>query len=74
MKFLAKHIKSQEYCALKVLNKKKLTSKKQLKYAIIEANILKRVNSTLLIKLHYSFQTPANIYMALDYCPHGDLT
>jgi len=31
--------------ALKVLNKKRLISKKQLKYAVGEANILKKVNS-----------------------------
>ena len=71
--FLARHQRSQELFALKVLNKKKLNAKKQLKYAVGEANILKKVDHPFVIKLHYSFQTPSNLYMALDYCPHKDL-
>ena len=71
--FLAKHLKSHRNYALKVLNKKKLMAKKQLKYAVGEANILKKVNCPFIIGLHYSFQTPSNLYIALDYCPNGDL-
>lgn len=26
-----------------------------------------------IITLHYSFQTPTNLYIALDYCPNKDL-
>lgn len=47
--------------------------KKQLKYAVSEANILKKVDSPFIIKLYYSFQTPLNLYMALDNCTNGDL-
>jgi len=57
-----------------VLNKKKLFSKKQLKYAVGEANILKRLNSPFIVKLYYAFQTPTNLYMALDHCSLGDLS
>lgn len=60
--------------ALKVLNKKKLIAKKQLKYAVSEANILKKVDSPFIIKLYYAFQTPTNLYMALDNCTNGDLS
>ena len=59
--------------ALKVLNKKKLFVKKQLKYAVGEVNILKKVSSPFIVKLYYAFQTPSSIYMALDHCPYGDL-
>jgi serine/threonine protein kinase len=59
---------------LKVLNKKKLINKKQLKYAVGEAKILKRVESPFIIKLYYAFQTPLNLYMALDNCLNGDLS
>ena len=72
--FLAKHMKRCKLFALKVLNKKKLMVKKQLRYAVGEANILKKVDCPFIIKLHYSFQTPTHLYMAIDYCPHGDLT
>lgn len=34
---------------------------------------MKKVDNPFIIKLHYSFQTPSNLYIALDYCPHGDL-
>lgn len=47
--------------------------KKQLKYAVGEASILKKINCPFVITLHYSFQTPTNLYIALDYCPYGDL-
>lgn len=72
--YLAKHIKSEKTFALKVLSKKKLTAKKQLKYAVGEANILKKMNCPFVITLHYAFQTPLHLYMALDNCPNGDLS
>jgi serum/glucocorticoid-regulated kinase 2 len=56
-----------------VLNKQKLIKKKQLKYAVGEANILKKVDFPFVITLHYAFQTPQNLYLALDHCPRGDL-
>jgi serum/glucocorticoid-regulated kinase 2 len=57
-----------------VLNKKKLIAKKQLKYAVSEANILKKVNSPFIIKMYFAFQTPLNLYMAIDSCTKGDLS
>ena len=59
---------------MKVLNKGRLIKKKQLKYAVGEANILKKVDCPFIIKLYYAFQTSVNLYMALDNCTHGDLT
>ena len=47
---------------------------KQLKYAIIEANILKQANNAFIINLHFAFQTPHYLYLALDYCPGKDLS
>jgi len=43
--YLARYRKTGKSYALKVLNKKKLFSKKQLKYAVGEANILKKLDS-----------------------------
>lgn len=59
--------------AMKILNKKSLILKKQIHYAISECNVLKQTNSPFIVTLHYSFQTPTNLYMILDYCPGGDL-
>ena len=65
--------KTNEIYAMKILNKKFLIKKKLLKYAIIECNILKETKCPFIIKLHYAFQTPENLYMVIDYCPGGDL-
>jgi serum/glucocorticoid-regulated kinase 2 len=48
--------------------------KKQLKYAVGEANILKKMNFPFVVKLYFAFQTPTNLYMALDNCSYGDLS
>jgi protein-serine/threonine kinase len=48
-------------------------NKKQLKYAVIEATILKKIDHPFIIKLYYSFQTQSNLYLVLDYCPYGNL-
>ena len=71
--YMAQHKKTAQIYALKVLSKKKLFAKKQLKYAVGETNILKRVNNPFTVKLYYAFQTPNNLYMAMDHCPLGDL-
>ena len=65
--------KTNEIFAMKILNKEFLIKKKLLKYAIIECNILKETKCPFIIKLHYAFQTPENLYMVIDYCPGGDL-
>ncbi|CAG9331419.1 unnamed protein product [Blepharisma stoltei] len=62
-----------EIYALKVLNKSSLKRHNQLKYAIAECKILKSSKNPFIIKLHWAFQTPKNLYMALQYCGNGDL-
>ena len=59
--------------AMKVLKKAFLYRNKHLKYAITECNILKQADHPFVIKMHYSFQTPDNLYMILDFCPGCDL-
>lgn len=58
---------------MKVLKKSFLVKNNHLKYAVSEANILKRAENPYVIKLHYAFQTPDNLYMVLDLCTGGDL-
>lgn len=40
---------------------------------MIECNVLKQLDHPFVTKMHYSFQTPNNLYLILDYCPGGDL-
>jgi serine/threonine protein kinase len=72
--FKVKLKNTQNIYAMKVLNKGYLIKKKLLRYAITECNVLKQSNCPFILKLHYSFQTPENLYMILDYCPIGDLS
>jgi serine/threonine protein kinase len=72
--FLATHIKTGKQYALKALKKKNLIMQKQLKYAIVEANVLKQANNPFIINLHFAFQTPHYLYLALDYCAGKDLS
>lgn len=36
--------------------------------------MLKQANHPFIINLHYAFQTPNYLYLALDYCPGKDLS
>jgi len=51
-----------------------LISNHQIKYAVSEAQIMKTLDHPYLLKLIYAFQTPAHLYMALEYCENGDLS
>jgi len=59
--------------AMKVLHKKYLKRKKQLKYAIAECKIMQELKHPFIIKLHYAFATTEDIYLVLEYCDSGDL-
>ena len=65
---------TNEIFAMKVLNKIYYLKEKLLRYAISECNILQKSNCPFIVKLHYAFQTPDNLYMILDYCSLGDLS
>ena len=34
---------------------------------------MKKTKHPFILQLHYAFQTPTNLYLALEYCPNGDL-
>lgn len=65
---------SGQLLALKVMKKQYLISNHQIKYAVSEAQIMKTLDHPYLLKLIYAFQTPSNLYMALEYCENGDLS
>ena len=35
---------------------------------------MKKLDSPFVITLHYAFETPLNLYMAIDHCSNGDLS
>ena len=58
---------------MKVMKKAFLYRNKHLKYAITECNILKQASHPFVIKMHYSFQTPENLYMILEFVQGGEV-
>ncbi|CAD8176434.1 unnamed protein product [Paramecium pentaurelia] len=72
--FLVKHKEDGGIFAMKALKKKTLILKKQIKYAITEANVLKMCKHPFILGLHFAFQTPNYLYLVLDYCQGGDLS
>jgi len=65
---------TNEIYALKALKKRQLIVKRQLKYAIGEANVLKKSRNPFILALHFAFQTREYMYFVLDYCSGGDLS
>ena len=63
----------QQLYALKVLSKKMLKDNHILQYANLEKNIMKNLDHPYIVKLYLTFQSPANLYMMIRYCPGGDL-
>jgi len=72
--FLVKKKSDNKTYAMKVLRKHYLNSLGQLPYAVSECYILKTINHPYIVKLHYAFQTPHNLYMVIDFCSGGDLS
>lgn len=60
--------------ALKVMKKQQLINNNQVKYAVSEAEIMKKLSHPYILDLVFSFQTPGNLYMAVEYCENGDLS
>ena len=62
-----------KYYALKVIKKKELYEKNQIKQSIQEKNILMEVKHPFIVRLHYAFQSPERFYFVLDYVHGGDM-
>ena len=59
--------------AMKVMDKKRIKSKKALHMIMNERSVLARLNSPFVVCLAYSFQTTAEIVFMLDLMQGGDL-
>ena len=42
-------------------------------YVFTERDILHSINHPFIVNLVYSFQTNEKLYLAMDYCPGGNL-
>jgi serine/threonine protein kinase len=73
MVYLAKHIETGKYCALKQLDKKVIRKLGKDEHAKIEKKILTTVESPFLLKAICTWQETQIAWLALEYCPGGDL-
>jgi protein-serine/threonine kinase len=72
--YLVEKADTKEKFALKVLDKLRIRTFCLEKYAFTERNILMRLDSPFVVKLHYAFQTKEKMALVMDFCPHGDLS
>ncbi|KAJ2925421.1 hypothetical protein H1R20_g11690, partial [Candolleomyces eurysporus] len=74
----ATHKKSGKVYAIKILNKIHLARKKMINSVMMEKNALVALCSRPelhpgIVRLHYCFHDPINLYFVLDLAPNGDL-
>ena len=72
--YLVQEKNTQNYFAMKVLDKKRIEKQNIFKYAMTERNVLSIINFPFIVKLNYAFQTKDKLFLLLDYCPGGDLS
>ena len=65
---------SGELVAIKKMNKSEMRSKNQVKHIKAERDVLaKAISNDWIVKLKYSFQDAACLYLCMEYLPGGDL-
>lgn len=71
---LARHCSEGQYYAIKILSKRVILRKNEVRHVMAERDILlKNVHHPFLVGLHYSFQTADKLYFVLDYVNGGEL-
>lgn len=72
--FLAEHKKESIHYAVKVLDKKHILARNEVKHIMCERNVLlKNINHPFLVGLYYSFQTKDKLYFVLDFINGGEV-
>jgi serine/threonine protein kinase len=71
--FLAKHKRTNDLLAIKVLKKNNILRRKSIKRVNDEHKILQSANNPFIVKLFYSFQSEENLFLVMEYLPGGDL-
>ncbi|KAJ6255665.1 non-specific serine/threonine protein kinase [Anaeramoeba flamelloides] len=71
--YLVQEEETRKIFAMKVLNKKEMIKRKQVKHVITEKKILERIKSPFIIDHHSSFQNKEKIFFVMEYLNGGDL-
>ena len=64
---------NNKFYVMKEINKNYLERKKILTHVINEINLIKRIDHPFILKFHYIFQSPENLYTIEDFCPGDSL-
>ena len=72
--YLVKKKDSDDFYAMKVLDKCRIAKQNIFKYVLTERNVLSVMHNPFIVKLNYAFQTSEKLFLLLDYCPGGDLS
>lgn len=64
---------SGEVFAMKAMKKSEMLKKKQVAHIRAERDVLALADCPWVVKLHYSFQDDATLYLVMEYLPGGDL-
>ncbi|KAL7713505.1 Protein kinase C [Entamoeba marina] len=71
--FLVKMKNTDDYFAMKTIEKKQVIEYEEIEHTMSERRILSKLHHPFLVNLHYSFQTPSHLFYIIDYCPGGEL-
>jgi protein kinase A len=70
---LARHLKESKYYALKVLEKRNVIRSKQVEHTLNEKKIISCINFPFYVCYFESFKDNANLYIALEFVPGGEM-
>lgn len=70
---LVKHLETQKYFALKVLEKLSVVKSKQVDHTLNEKKILSCINFTFIATFSSSFKDNANLFILLEFIPGGEM-
>lgn len=59
--------------AMKILRKADMVEKEQIAHVRAERDILVEADHQWVVKMHYSFQDPLNLYLVMEFLPGGDM-
>jgi len=69
---LARRKGTEDYFALKVIDKKKVLDQKRQRDAFIERDVMARLPHPYVLRLHATFQSEHKLFFVVDYMPGGD--